>query len=576
MWWTRARAPLALLALLVSVSAQSLPPAVQAYAALRARDFDNALRHFEAALRDPSAPLHIRKDYAYTLLKVGRREEARDQFERLWTADAADGNSGLEFAFLCYETHRERDARRAFLVLRSSPDPPISHTAQTAFENIDRPLREGIARWTDAVRSAPGQWSAHEELARLAEHRDQLDLAAEHYRAALHLRPERRELLLHLARVEEERGNTSESKGLLLQAAGSPEPRIAETARAQLPPDAASAAAAVVPPPALQTVSAKTMGLRSLEKSYLPDALRYFRIAQEDDPADPEVALKLAQTLNLLGRDGEALEWFDRARKLGAGETRREATRSFRALRAAQGRITFSAWMLPVSSSRWNDLFLYGQARAAFRISHWRLKPYLSLRFSGDVRGNAGAPALPVYLSESAVIAAGGLGLPVGKRLHLWAEAGEAFSYVGQRPGYGFAHPDYRGGASWSRFWGRAPGTARGRFHETTADIVYLSRFAHNVIGYLQNRTGYTFPPGEGGWQAQAFLNWNLTADRLREPWANFVEAGPGFRFRWGALPQGLWLRTDFLRGAYLLNHGNLYRPNYWDFRAGLWYALSR
>jgi len=35
----------------------------------------------------------------------------------------------------------------------------------------------------------PGNFSAHEELARLAEQRDELELAAEHFEAAWRLRP---------------------------------------------------------------------------------------------------------------------------------------------------------------------------------------------------------------------------------------------------------------------------------------------------------------------------------------------------------------------------------------------------
>jgi hypothetical protein len=33
---------------------------------------------------------------------------------------------------------------------------------------------------------------------------------------------------------------------------------------------------------------------------------------------------------------------------------------------------------------------------------------------------------------------------------------------------------------------------------------------------------------------------------------------------------------VDLLRGFYLLNQGNPFRPNYTDLRIGLWYAFSR
>jgi len=52
-----------------------------------------------------------------------------------------------------------------------------------------------------------------------------------------------------------------------------------------------------------------------------------------------------------------------------------------------------------------------------------------------------------------------------------------------------------------------------------------------------------------------------------REPWANFVETGPGFRV---GLPFASYLTIDLLRGTHLRDH-----LTYTDFRAGIWYAFS-
>ena len=60
--------------------------------------------------------------------------------------DPGDVNVALEYAFLCYETKQEIAARRVFDRLRKE-----NATAAQAFENIDRPLREGIARWKAAL-----------------------------------------------------------------------------------------------------------------------------------------------------------------------------------------------------------------------------------------------------------------------------------------------------------------------------------------------------------------------------------------------------------------------------------------
>ena len=65
----------------------------------------------------------------------------------------------------------------------------IRATAAQAFRNIDAPLAAGIARWQKALATSPPTFSAHYELAQLAEQRDELDLAAANYRAAFSFCP---------------------------------------------------------------------------------------------------------------------------------------------------------------------------------------------------------------------------------------------------------------------------------------------------------------------------------------------------------------------------------------------------
>ncbi len=207
-----------------------------AYSALRAKNYDAAIRGLEQAAKLDPKRASIRKDLAYTLLKIGETEAARDQFAQAMTLDPADDQVALEYAYLCYETKQQVIARRVFDRLRKKGNP----TAAQAFENVDRPLREGIARWKQALAQSPDNFSAHEELAKLAEQRDQLDLAAEQYQAAWKLRPARRDLLIDLARVWQQQGPSIPSKiedarAALLAASRATEPRIAEQARELLP-----------------------------------------------------------------------------------------------------------------------------------------------------------------------------------------------------------------------------------------------------------------------------------------------------------------------------------------------------
>ncbi|MBV9768218.1 MAG: tetratricopeptide repeat protein, partial [Bryobacterales bacterium] len=166
---------------LASLAAQTPDPAYaplsRAYQALRDKNYDQAVAGFNQAIAlAPDRP-SIRKDLAYTLLKIGENEAARDQFGEAMRLDATDEHVVLEYAFLCNESKQQALARRIFDRIRKTGNP----TAEQAFQNIDRPLAEGIARWQKALESEPDNFSAHQELAALAEERGELNLAADQY-----------------------------------------------------------------------------------------------------------------------------------------------------------------------------------------------------------------------------------------------------------------------------------------------------------------------------------------------------------------------------------------------------------
>ncbi len=643
-----------------------------AYEALRARDYDRAILRFRAAIDAAPDRAALRKDLAYTYLKVGDIEAARDEFGEAMRLDPADTRSALEYAFLCNDTRRTAEARRIFDRLRKSADPQARTTAEQAFQNIDRPLAEDLARWSEAVAQSPGDFSAQRELARLAEQRDMLDVAAEHYRKAWQIRPAERSLLLDLGRVWKVGGHIEQANTALLAASRGSPARVAEEARELLPshypyvaefrqaleldpgntelrrdlaylllqmgraaeaeaeferitqtaPEddlsaaqlgllrlarqdkagamplleramksgdselAARVRAALGLPPDLRprppsadghtgaAVDAKEMAERSFRAGYLKDALRYFQAAYEADPLDFPVMLKLGWTYNLLHQDELAMRWFDLARRSPDAAIAQEADKAYRNLRPDFKRFRTTAWVLPFYSTRWSDTFSYGQVKTEVRIGSLPFRPYLSMRFIGDTRGATGE-APPQYLSESSFILAVGAASRSWHGVTLWGEAGQAISYLSSTS-QGRMLPDYRGGAAYGRGAGRLFGsTTPGRFAETHEDGVFISRFDNDFLIYSQNRAGYTLREFHGV-RSQVYVNGNFTGDVKRQYWANFVELGPGLRFRTGFMPQSVVFSVDALRGAYTLNQDNPRRPNFFDVRAGFWYALSR
>jgi Tfp pilus assembly protein PilF len=648
----------------------------KAYDALRIRDYDAAVAHFERAVEIEPKRTDIRKDLAYTLLKIGENEAARDQFGEALRLNPGDHHVALEYAFLCYETKQKVEARRIFDRVRKSGDAQTKATAETAFQNVDRPLAAGIAKWLQALESAPTNFSAHEELARLAEERDDWKLAAEHYEAAWQLRPEIRELLLDLGRVWKLLGRNEEAAAALLAASRGAQPRVAERAKAlsparypyvyefrkaleldaknvelrrelaylllemgnkseaeaefqqiveAAPDDLLSVAqygflllarkderaqpllrkvvdqadgeladrvrAALGLPQSLRrrddssgtraATEAKLLAEKSLQAGYMKDALKYLTTAHEDDPVDFDVMLKLGWTNNILKDDRTAIRWFNLARKSPDQKVAAEARRAYTNLRPGLARFRTTAWLFPMYSSRWRDLFSYGQVKTEFRIGQLPLRPYLSVRFIGNAGGRTDslvAGVGPQYLSESSFIFGAGVATRTWRGITGWAEAGRAMRYLGSRNEPGSTMPDYRGGVSFARGFGKLLGPAsKGLFAETNDDAAYISRFNRDLLFYTQNRTGYTFRAAENsGFQAQLYWNWNATVDVKREHWANFVETGPGVRFRWKALPPAMVFSINAVHGKFLIREGNPLGAGFNDIRVGFWYAFTR
>jgi len=324
---------------------------------------------------------------------------------------------------------------------------------------------------------------------------------------------------------------------------------------------------------------AKALAEKSLKAGYLKDALKYLSIAHENDPVDFSVMMKLGWVYNILHDDREAIKWFHLASKSPDAAIAAEASQASRNLVPSFARFRTTSWAFPFFSSRWHDAFGYGQVKTEMRLGRLPLRAYLSLRFVGDVRGTLGStlsnPA-PQYLSESSFILGIGFATVTHHGTTGWFEAGEAVKYLSSRKDVGSMIPDYRGGIAFAKGFGHLLNGSKGFFFETNEDLVFVSRFQNDLLLYTQNRSGYTFSASEStGFQPQIYWNYNATVDRLHQYWANYAETGPGLRFQFQGMPKSMLFSVNFLRGAYLVNQDNPRRPNFFDFRAGFWYAFT-
>lgn len=619
----------------------------RAYRALAKKDYDTAIDDFRAGLAKQPNNAGAHKDLAYTLLKTGDNAEARDEFERALQVNPKDETAALEYAFLAFETKKPIEARRMFDKLRHSENPATRATAEQAFQNIDRPLAEGIARWKEALaRSAnpkdPSTFSAHWELAQLAEKRDELPLAAEQYAICRELKPQLSELLPILARVWRALNRLDEANAALLAASRSNDSRTAEIALAQMDrrypypyefvnalkldpqnvtlrkelaylylamkkePEAVEQFEEVlridphdsqarkqlnalrgiktkeeIPAAAHQVATdARTLGLKSFALGYTNDAIKYLEQAHEQNPNDSEVTLKLAWAYNQKKDDPDAIRYFDEARNSDDPAIAAEASKAFHNLNGDVMPQT-TVWVLPMFSSRWKDLFGYGQVKRTIPLpwlhgANKLFSFYISTRFMGDLKSGLPTHVVdPQYLSESSFIFGGGVSTKTWHHLTGWAEAGEAVNYLPSRKDIGTAIPDYRGGLNFAKGFGHLLNGGSGSFYETTGDAIYVSRFDKDWLFYSQHRAGRTFQLSEKN-SVQALFNVNYVRDVKNQYWANTLEMGPGVKVHLSWMPPNVYFATDLLRGVYLNNMYNPRRPNYDDVRISFWYAITK
>ena len=230
------------------------------------------------------------------------------------------------------------------------------------------------------------------------------------FEAALKLDPSNLELRRELAYLLLAMGRKEEGERELQEVAPPAQPTLQERGAAPQPTPAETP---------------KQMGMKSYDAGYLKDALRYLQSAQEEDPLDFDVMLKLGWANNMLHQDADASRWFAMARRSPDTKIAHEAERAWRGLHGDQARVRTSFWALPFYSSRWQSGFTYGQAKAELRFKGLPLRPYASARIVGDSRGAVtdGNTPYPQYLSETAIIPGLGIATNTSHGLMAWAEA---------------------------------------------------------------------------------------------------------------------------------------------------------
>lgn len=525
-----------------------------------------AIERWSAAVEQDPANRAARLELARNLEKHREPGRAAEQYLAAWRLPPHRWETLLDLARARQAAGDAEGAAGAWLLASRAPETRVAERAR-----VRLPQRAPFANeYRRALDLDPANSGLRRDLAFLWLAVAQKDEAVREFEAVVQQDPADMLAATQLSLLYLERKQPGRALPLLERVAAGPDADLARRARQALGKQSSSRRGG------RETARPhKELGDKSLAASYLKDALREFQIAHEIDPDDWEVAYKLGVVHNILKDDREALRWFSLAMRSPDPAIAAAARQAYENLAPHFRRFQTSLWTLPMFSSRWGDAFQYAQIKTEMRLGSLPLRPYVSLRMIGDWKRRTAA-AVPQFLSENSLIAGFGMHTVPWNGLTLWGEAGEAASYLRQRaPGTPRLGPDYRGGVSWFRNMGASLGAENpGLFAELNVDAVFLSRYANNVISYWQMRYGYRLP--QLGWlRSQLFWNSNITFDRRREYYANFVEFGPGLRFRVPGVHPPLDLTISALRGVYLINDFNPRKPNYYDLRVGLWYSVA-
>lgn len=609
-------------------------PLTRAYDALRSVDYDAAIANFQAGIDAAPARPAIRKDLAYTYLKVGENELARAQFAEAMRLDPADDAVALEYAFLSFEAKEQALARRIFDRIRKTGNP----VAEQAFRNVDAPLAAGIDRWTKALALAGPSFSVHYELATLAEQRDRLELAAEHYEKAWRLLPDRRHVLVELGRVWKALGRLDDATAALLAASRGGEPRAAEMARELLParypfvpefrralqldpgnvelrrelgylllrmdrqPEAEEEFLAIASTDLLAATQVGFLLWARSERALAQPHFDRVLAADDEDLANRvRAVLRMPQVLRArpvpqpqsidakvmaersirAGYMKDALKYLESAHEADPGDFDVMLKLGWTLNILRQDRRAYQWFNLARRSAdprvaaeaegAWKNL---RPAAERFAVSGW-LFPMYSTRWNAAFSYGQAKVELnakwPVRPYVSARL--------VGDSSFLVTQSLSERSVI---LSVGLTTPVWRGARGWFEA-GNAIGYTTGRmlpdyrgglaFGRGWRGMVDTTVDALYVSRFDKDFLVYTQSRfGRLAGPFQLYWNVNLTLDAKRQYWANFAETGPGLRL---ALLPPAFFTINLLRGAYWVNEGNPRRPNFTDLRAGFWYAFS-
>jgi tetratricopeptide (TPR) repeat protein len=344
-----------------------------------------------------------------------------------------------------------------------------------------------------------------------------------------------------------------------------------EAARSADPEVSANARKALEDLRAAQLLIRKQKGYDLLAANLNYDAMTAFESIHADDPSDMNVTLQLGYLYSAARKTSEAREMFAEADKDPDPKIATQASAGLEEVRRDDQVWFASFYAAPFYQSRFSNEINPFDAKIGL-ISSRYFQPYIGLRFSRDVRSQAGE--LPQIFSDNSAVISIGVQSALGKTgVVVYAEAGTAVHLISERPR---AASDYRVGIVWSRPWGTGlfAGDNQGQTVSLTgsayAEVGYYTRYDHDFIGNVQLREGINLPIIRA-LPMQLLAATNLIRDSNRTFYNNVVEVGPVLRVAPFRHLPSLTFEEQYVRGFYTAHDPtNPYGPRYSDVRVFL------
>ncbi len=282
---------------------------------------------------------------------------------------------------------------------------------------------------------------------------------------------------------------------------------------------------------------------------------------------EASIALELGYLYHSQERYEESEAWFKRARQASSEGIRQARTE----LQALQPRFWFEAyaqafgWWRFYPCNRKNFL-PFAQLRAFWHpVQHIDLDPYLYVNASRDFASRGEGPlGFPVVYADNT------LGAGVGVLYRYWERQAGVFAQMGtavnllndgrQRVWFDMRVGGYVDLQDKEGCWpepmieGERYGAPMSFCWEAYGEVVYLSRFDHNVVAQARGRAGASaIVTGRVAWQPM--LESRLHKDLINEYWNNLAEVGA--IHRWRLLDP---FRLDLMVGLHYGSYFGLYR----------------